>query len=60
MAGDAIEEIMADYPDRRLLILSGHVHAPSWIQISRNIEQRTASAKYGHPQIEDTFEIPAA
>jgi 3',5'-cyclic AMP phosphodiesterase CpdA len=60
MAGDAIEEIMADYPDRRLLILSGHVHAPSWIQISRNIEQRTASAKYGHPQIEDTLEIPPA
>jgi hypothetical protein len=51
---------MADYPDRQLLILSGHIHAPSRMQIARNIEQRTASAKYGQPQIEDMIELPAA
>ncbi|MHB0955183.1 MAG: metallophosphoesterase family protein [Pirellulaceae bacterium] len=59
MAADAIEEIMADHPDRQLSILSGHVHASSWIQISRNIEQRTASAHYGNPQIADMIEIQA-
>ncbi len=59
LAGDVIEEIMEAHPDRQLLILSGHVHAASWIQISANIEQRTASAQYGQPHIEDLIELPA-
>ncbi len=59
-AGDAIEEIMNDHPDRQLLILSGHVHSASCIQVARNIEQRTASAQYGEPRIEDMIEVPAA
>ena len=57
-AGDAIEEIMADHPDNQLLILSGHVHSSSCIQISRNIEQRTAAAQYGEPKIEDMINLP--
>jgi hypothetical protein len=57
-AGDAIEEIMEDFPDRELLILSGHVHSSSCIQISRNIEQRTAAAAYGSPKIEELIELP--
>ncbi len=56
-AGDAIEEIMQDYPNNQLLILSGHVHCASEIQIARNIEQRTASAAYGSPKIEDLIEL---
>jgi 3',5'-cyclic-AMP phosphodiesterase len=58
-AGDAISEIMNDYPDRRLLILSGHVHCSSDIQISRNIEQRTAGAAYGQPRVEEIIEVPS-
>jgi 3',5'-cyclic AMP phosphodiesterase CpdA len=57
-AGDVIEEIMASYPQCNLLILSGHVHSASHIQITRNIEQRTASAAYGSPKIEDLIELP--
>jgi Icc-related predicted phosphoesterase len=59
-AGDAIEQIMDDYPHRNLLILSGHVHSASCIQVSRNIEQRTAAAVYGDPRIEEMIELPAA
>ena len=59
-AGDAIEEIMDDFPDCELLILSGHVHSSSCIQVSRNIEQRTASAQYGEPKIEEMIDLPAA
>jgi len=58
-AGDAIEEIMADFPNRRLLILSGHVHCSSQIQVTRNIEQRTAFARYGAPKIEETIDLSA-
>ncbi len=56
-AGDAIEEIMNDYPDCELLILSGHVHCASCIQVTRNIEQRTASAQYGEPKIEEVIDL---
>lgn len=59
-AGDAIEEIMLDFPECNLLVLSGHVHKPSCIQVARNIEQRTAAAAYGEPKIEDLIELPAA
>jgi hypothetical protein len=55
-----IEEIMNDYPDRYLMILSGHVHSSSCIQVTRNIEQRTAAARYGAPRIEEMIELPAA
>lgn len=56
--GDVVQEIMEDFPDRRLLILSGHVHCSSCIQITRNIEQRTAAADYGAPRIEEIIELP--
>ncbi len=56
-AGDAIEEIMNDFPHCELLILSGHVHSSSCIQVSRNIEQRTASAQYGDPKIAEMIEL---
>ncbi|MFO7907197.1 MAG: metallophosphoesterase family protein [Planctomycetota bacterium] len=56
--GDVVQEIMDDYPHRHLLILSGHVHCSSCIQVSRNIEQRTAAARYGDPRIEDMIELP--
>jgi 3',5'-cyclic-AMP phosphodiesterase len=56
--GDAVREILADYPDRQLLILSGHVHAASCVQIAHNIEQRTAFARYGRPQVQDIIELP--
>ncbi len=59
-AGDAIEEIMNEHPNHQLLILSGHVHSASCIQVTRNIEQRTAAAQYGDPKIEDLIELPAA
>jgi 3',5'-cyclic AMP phosphodiesterase CpdA len=59
-AGDAIEEIMEHHPENNLLILSGHVHKASCIQVSRNIEQRTAAAAYGEPRIEELIELPAA
>ena len=58
-AGDAIEEIMDGFPQCQLLILSGHVHSASCIQITRNIEQRTAAAQYGEPKIEEVIELPA-
>ncbi|MFW6170111.1 MAG: metallophosphoesterase family protein [Planctomycetota bacterium] len=58
-AGDVIQEVMQDFPHRRLLILSGHVHCSSCIQVSRNIEQRTAAAQYGAPGIEETIELPS-
>ncbi len=56
-AADVIEEIMDDYSHRQLLILSGHVHTASCIQVTKNIEQRTAAAQYGEPKIEEMIEM---
>lgn len=58
-AGEAIEEIMEQYADRQLLILSGHIHCSSCLQISRNIEQRTAAATYGQPHLEEMIDVPS-
>lgn len=57
-AADVIQRIMADYPRHRLLILAGHVHVSSCIQVAPNIAQRTAAAQYGAPRIEELIELP--
>lgn len=55
--GEALIEIMAQYPDRQLTVLCGHTHSPGSAQIRDNILVLSAEAEYGVAQIQQIFEL---
>jgi predicted MPP superfamily phosphohydrolase len=54
--GDAILEIMPDYPRKQLLVLCGHTHGWGVARPLPNVEIMTGGAKYGHPEVQRVFE----
>jgi predicted phosphohydrolase len=42
--GKAIENVAAAYPDKRIIVLSGHTHVPNVTKISDNVECRVSHA----------------
>jgi hypothetical protein len=50
--GDAILEIMRDFPHRQLTVLCGHTHSPGECRPLPNIHILTGGAKYGQPAIQ--------
>jgi hypothetical protein len=44
--GEYLKPIMAEHKKKHLKIISGHIHLPMGIQVSRNIECRVGSARY--------------
>ncbi len=57
--GQAILEVMRDYPSRQLTVLCGHTHGRGEVKIAPNILVLTGGAEYGAPAIERIFEFPA-
>jgi len=55
--GDALLEIMADYPDRRLIVLCGHTHGRGETHPADNLVVLTGGAEYGNPEIQRVFEF---
>jgi 3',5'-cyclic AMP phosphodiesterase CpdA len=55
--GDAILEIMRDYPDRQLTVLCGHSHSPGECRPLPNVHILTGGAKYGQPTVQRVFEL---
>jgi 3',5'-cyclic-AMP phosphodiesterase len=55
--GDALLEIMRDYPKRELLVLCGHTHGRGESHPAPNIVVHTGGAQYGAPAIERVFEL---
>lgn len=55
--GDALHEVMQRHSSTQLLVLCGHTHGGGKAQILRNLELRTGEAKYGHPAIQEVFEV---
>jgi predicted phosphohydrolase len=55
--GEAIDEIMADYPDNKLTVYCGHTHHSGQVKIADNIEVYTGAATYGFPVVQRTFYI---
>ncbi|MEX2186899.1 MAG: metallophosphoesterase [Pirellulales bacterium] len=58
--GNAILDIMPEWPDRKLTVLCGHTHGSGECQPLPNIEIFTGAAKYGSPTIQRTWEFDAA
>jgi predicted phosphodiesterase len=55
--GEALVEIMTQYPDCQLTVLCGHTHSPGSAQIRDNLLVLSAEAEYGVPQIQQIFEL---
>ena len=51
-AGWAMNEVMANYPDKRLRVLCGHTHSRGFFQAMENIAVETGDAKYGEPALQ--------
>jgi predicted phosphohydrolase len=55
--GDAVREIMADHPDRRLTVYCGHSHGEGYAEIDGNIFVWTGGAEYGAPKVQRVIEV---
>jgi hypothetical protein len=55
--GDAILEIMPDYPDRQLTVLCGHTHGGGETRPLENVHIITGAAQYGKPAINGVLEV---
>jgi hypothetical protein len=56
--GEALVEVMTDRPDRRLLVLCGHVHHSGTADILPNLIALTGEAEYRRPEIARVFDLP--
>ena len=55
--GDAILEIMRDFPQRRLTVFCGHTHSPGECCPLPNVQIFTGGAKYGQPTVQRVLEF---
>jgi predicted phosphohydrolase len=53
--GDALLEIMPNYPQRRLTVLCGHTHGAGEARPLENLVILTAGAQYGSPSVQRVF-----
>jgi Icc protein len=56
-AGEAILEVMRDFPDRELTVLCGHTHGRGEYRPQDNVLVLTGAAEYGEPDIQRVFEL---
>lgn len=56
--GRALIEILEARPDRRMLILCGHVHSPGTARILPNLSTLTGEANYRLPEVCRVFALP--
>lgn len=57
VAGQTLQRIMEQHPDKRMTVLSGHTHQPATVRVLPNLEVRTGAATYGAPAVEDIIEL---
>jgi 3',5'-cyclic-AMP phosphodiesterase len=55
--GDAILEIMRDFPQRQLTVFCGHTHSPGECRPLPNVQILTGGAKYGGPTVQRVLEL---
>ncbi|HSI85990.1 MAG TPA: metallophosphoesterase [Candidatus Methylacidiphilales bacterium] len=56
-AGEAIREVAARFPDRRVLVLCGHTHSSGEAQILPNLHVLTGGTTYGKPAINRVWDL---
>ncbi len=55
--GDALLEIMRDFPSRELIVLCGHTHGAGEARPLENMRILTGGAEYGFPAINQLFRV---
>jgi 3',5'-cyclic AMP phosphodiesterase CpdA len=55
--GDAILEIVPDFPDRQLTVLCGHTHSAGECRPLPNVHILTGAAEYGRPKVQRVLEF---
>jgi len=56
--GQMLEEVMAGYKKKKIIVLAGHTHTDCWIHVSKKIECKVNKAKYtGLPRNEECIFI---
>ena len=55
LMGDAILDVMAEYPNKEAIVLCGHSHGSAVFKPTKNILCVTGYAEYRHPGIAGTF-----
>lgn len=55
--GDVLFDAMRARPDRKMTVLCGHTHSPSFAQILPNLKVYTGAAEYGVPKIQSLLAI---
>ena len=55
--GQAIREIMPDYPSTQLTVLCGHTHGEGETQPLPNVRILTGGAEYGKPRLTKVFDL---
>ena len=55
--GEAIREVMHDFPTRQLTVLCGHTHGQGEARPLANVQVLTGGAVYGRPEIQRVFEL---
>ncbi|MBI1277236.1 MAG: phosphoesterase [Anaerolineaceae bacterium] len=56
-AGDALINVMRDYPQKTLTVLCGHTHGRREVHILDNLLVMTGGAEYNHPEVQRVFEL---
>ena len=56
--GEALVEIMGDFPQCNLTVLGGHTHSPGEALIRNNLRVFTRVAEYTRPAIQRVLELP--
>lgn len=55
--GDAILDVMSDYPTKQLVVLQGHSHGKANFHPTSNVTSLTGFARYRQPMLNNIFEI---
>ena len=55
--GEKLNQVMALFPNKKLIVLAGHTHSSILYQPKPNIDVHVAAAEYGSPSISQIFEI---
>lgn len=55
--GQALLAVMREHPQRRLTVLCGHTHSSGECRPLENVRVITGGAEYGHPSIQQVFDV---
>jgi hypothetical protein len=55
--GEMLSGLMEEYPEKRLLVLTGHSHGKGLCTPLPNITVRTAEARYRNPTLSEVIDV---